>query len=140
GVVVPPPPSSSPGGTSSGTSGTGPVGPPGVSTGGTTSGTIAVPSPPAVSHDGEVKTLDWSGTAAVGAKRRAALVAPVTADTDACAMTVPARCDPAPSVAELPMRQNTLHSCTSPMKAIVLPAPVVRVLTAVKMNTSSASP
>jgi hypothetical protein len=68
------------------------------------------------------------------------MVAEVLADTAACAISVPAKREPVPRVAELPTRQKTLHSWAPPVNRIVLPEPVVRVETAVKMKTSSASP
>ena len=77
-----------------------------------------------------------SVTAPLRARSRPSMTAPVVAVMDVSAMIVPLKFDPVPSVAELPICQNTLQACAPPEKTTLLPLAVVNVEPAWKIHTS----
>ena len=80
-------------------------------------------------------------TAPVLARALPLRVAPVVSVMDACAMMVPVNVVFVPSVAELPICQNSLWACALPIRMTWLfPAAVVRVETTWKIQTALGSP
>ena len=101
----------------------------------------------AVVSAGELVTLFESRvTAALRAKRRPLIDAPVVAVIDVSARMVPLNDEYVPMVAELPTCQNTFAACVPFVRATVLagvpglPAAVTSVEPAWKMNTALGSP
>ena len=81
-------------------------------------------------------TFVSSVTAPFRASARPLIVAPVVTVIDSRAMIVPAKADPVPIVAELPICQETLQGPAPPMKTTLLPEAVVSVEPAWKIQTS----
>ena len=79
-------------------------------------------------------------TAPVRASALPFSVAPVSSETDACAIMVPAKIVVVPSVAELPTCQNTLHADPPLITATDEALAVVSVLPILKMNTAPGLP
>ena len=76
-------------------------------------------------------------TAPLRAKRRPVTVAPVVAEIDVSAITVPTIVDPVPRVAELTTCQKTLHGLAPLISDTTLLEPVINVLAAWKRTTRS---
>lgn len=94
----------------------------------------------AAAHTGVVIVLVSRVTAPLRANSRPAIVAPVVAVIDVRASTLPTRCEPVPSVAELPICQNTLQALVLPITMTWLALAVVSVDAALKMKTAFGSP
>ena len=94
----------------------------------------------AAAHPWLVMVLVSRVTAPFWASNRPLMVAPVVAVMDSDARTVPIRCEPVPSVAELPTCQNTLQAWPPPSTMTALFDAVMRVDAVWKMNTALGSP
>jgi hypothetical protein len=89
---------------------------------------------------GTVIVLVSRVTAAVEARSRPAIVAPVVAVIDWSASIVPWNCAVVPNVAELPTCQKTLQAVAPPEMRTFVPEPIVSVLAAWKTHTELALP
>jgi hypothetical protein len=89
---------------------------------------------------GVVMVLVSRVTAPLLARSRPTTLAPVVAVTDCLARMVPWNWAALPRVAELPTSQNTLQADAPPVKVILVPDPMVRVLAAWNTHTDCAVP
>jgi hypothetical protein len=85
---------------------------------------------------GRVIVFASSVTAPLRARARPFRVTPVVRVMDEKARIVPWKCEPVPSVAELPTTKNTLAACAPLIRVTWLPDAVVSVDGALKMKTA----
>src|ERR1019366_3096130 len=98
-----------------------------------------VPPPPVAQCAAVIVSL-INVTAPLRASARPSTVTPLPIEIDVKARMLPLKTDDVPSVAELPICQNTLHGCAPLMRFKWLPDAVVNVEPAWKMKTALGFP
>jgi hypothetical protein len=94
----------------------------------------------AAAQAGLVKVSVSNVTAPLRARARPCTVTPVVTVMEVRARMLPAKTEPVPRVAELPICQNTLHACAPLISFTVLPEAVISVESVWKMKTELGSP